>query len=116
ISLEKGKTYLVSKNIKLKGFPNNDQPCLLIDDKHEFVFDGSDSKLVVREHAQGILEIQRSSNGLVKNLFVLGSGNFPPIDGETGYSEKGIEGKGYYTSGFWGYYKNNSKNTAEEYR
>ena len=116
IALDEGKTYLVTKNYTLQGFPNNDQPCLLIRDKSSLVLDGNKSKIIVKQHAQGILEIQKSNTVIVKNLTVIGAGEFPPIDGETGYGEKGIKGKGYHTSGFWGYYKNNSKNTAMEYR
>ncbi|MGK9126739.1 hypothetical protein M1D52_22175 [Olivibacter sp. SA151] len=111
VVFQKG-TYLVSKNSDLAGFPNMDQPCLLIRNKNNYKVIGNDATLVVMQHAQGILELQASENIVVQNLKLRGPGNFPPLDGETGRGEKGIATAGYNTSGFWGYYKNNCHNTS----
>ncbi|MGV3763843.1 right-handed parallel beta-helix repeat-containing protein [Parapedobacter sp.] len=115
IALEK-KTYLVSKNNELSGFPNKDQPCLLLINKNNVIVEGNNATLMVKEHAQGILEIQRSRNLTISNLNFIGSGKFPSLDSNTGRGEKGTKDQGYYTSGFWGYYKNNSNNTSSQKR
>ncbi|WP_066290207.1 right-handed parallel beta-helix repeat-containing protein [Bacillus sp. FJAT-29937] len=111
-------TYKVSKNTNLTGFPNNDQPCLLLRNKKNVRIVGYGAKLWVDQHAQGILEIQLSSNIIVEGLEIAGYGEFPAIDttsvGYTGYGEKGTANGGYYTSGFWGYYKNNSLDTSKK--
>ncbi|GAA4311516.1 hypothetical protein GCM10023143_20670 [Compostibacter hankyongensis] len=109
-------TYLTRKNETLTGFPNQDQPCLLLRKKNRLVIEGNNAVLKVQEHAQGILELQECSNVIIKNLKVIGPGNFPKLDGRTGRGEKGIENAGYATVGYWGYYKNNCKNTTKESR
>ncbi|MFC3197093.1 right-handed parallel beta-helix repeat-containing protein [Parapedobacter deserti] len=115
IAFEK-KTYLVRKNTKLSGFPNNDQPCLLLINKDGTILEGNGATIKVQEHAQGILEVQKSTNVKIRNLNLVGAGNFPKLDGNTGRGEKGTAKEGYYTSGFWGYYKNNSNNTSSQNR
>ncbi len=108
------KEYLVKKNFKLSGFPANDQPCLLIRNKRNFSFDGNNATIRVKQHAQGVLELQLSQNTTVKNLHVIGSGNFPPLDGSSGRGEKGTIDQGYHTTPFWGMYKNNSYDTSKK--
>ena len=105
-------TYRVSKNNSLEGFPANDQPCLLVRGMSDVKIFGGNAILSVWEHAQGILEIQDSNHIVVEGLSLFGGGNFVPMDGTTGRGEKGTTTDGYYTSGFWGYYKNNSNNTS----
>lgn len=106
-----GKRYLVSKNTNLKGFPMNDEPCLLIRNRNRLVFDGNNAVINVKEHGQGILEVQQSSDVKLENIHVQGAGNFPRLDGETGRGEKGVDKQGYHTTPFWGLYKNNSYKT-----
>lgn len=112
IIIPKG-TYLVSKNTSLTGFPNDDQPCLVIRNKSNIKVIGQDATFRVNTHAQGILEIQLSENVIVEGIAFKGLGLFPAIDTNTGYGEKGTSAGGYDTSGFWGYRKNNCFDTSE---
>lgn len=104
--------YRVRKNTALTGFPNNDQPALLLRGKTNVRIIAHGAVLVVNEHAQGALEIQQCTGCRVIGLRAEGAGDFPPLDGVTGRGEKGTETEGYHTSGFWGYYKNNSNDTS----
>ena len=106
--------YNVSKTSAFSAdFPNNDQPCLFIKNKTGLKLYGeSGAKLITSKHAQGILELQLCSDVTIDGLEFQGAGNYPPLDGNTGRGEKGTTTEGYYTAGFWGYYKNNSLNTA----
>lgn len=100
--------YRVSKNAALTGFPQNDQPCLLVRGKRQLLLTGYGAKLQVEAHAQGILEVQQCSGVTIEGLELEGHGAFPPLDGETGRGEKGTPTEGYNTASFWGLYKNNN--------
>lgn len=104
------------KDESLSGFPNNDQPCLLLRGKVGVKIYGSGAVLSTDTHAQGILELQECEFCYIEGLEVVGAGNFPPLDGSTGRGEKGTSTAGYQTSGFWGYYKNNSYDTSADGR
>lgn len=99
--------YKVSKNTALTGFPQNDQPCLVLRNKKNVRIIGPGSVFKVETHAQGILEIQNCTDIVMEGVKFQGLGLFPAIDQNTGYSEKGTDTGGYDTKGFWGYYKNN---------
>lgn len=103
--------YLVSKNETLN-FENNDEPCLAIQTKNDMTITGENATLISNVHGQGILEIINSNNITVNGLKFKGLGVFPSLDGTSGRGEKGTETEGYYTSGFWGSYKNNSYDTS----
>lgn len=103
--------YLVSKNETLN-FQNNDEPCLAIQTKNDMTIQGENATLISNVHGQGILEIINSNNIIIDDLKFKGVGIFPSLDGTTGRGEKGTETEGYYTSGFWGSYKNNSYDTS----
>ena len=103
--------YLVSKNETLN-FQNNDEPCLAIQTKNDMTITGENATLISNVHGQGILEIINSNNIIIDDLKFKGVGIFPSLDGTTGRGEKGTETEGYYTSGFWGIYKNNSYDTS----
>lgn len=103
--------YIVSKNENLN-FQNNDEPCLAIQTKNDMTIQGENATLISNVHGQGILEIINSNNIEIDNLKFKGVGIFPSLDGTTGRGEKGTETEGYYTSGFWGIYKNNSYDTS----
>lgn len=103
--------YIVSKNENLN-FQNNDEPCLAIQTKNDMTIQGENATLISNVHGQGILEIINSNNIIINNLKFKGVGVFPSLDGTTGRGEKGTETEGYYTSGFWGTYKNNSYDTS----
>lgn len=105
-------TYIVEKNEQLTGFPNNDQPALLIRNKKNVRIIAYGAVLKTNTHAQGILEIQQSEHITIEGITFEGLGDFPHLDA-TGYGEKGNPNGGYATSGFWGYYKNNSFDTSE---
>lgn len=107
---------LVSKNENLEGYPNNDQPCLVLRDKTAVTINANKASFRTLNHAQGILEIVRCSVCVVRGIHVIGAGNFPQIDGITGRGEKGTTSAGYGTSGFWGYNKNNSNDTSGDNR
>lgn len=118
-SLQKGSVLeikdldvFVSKNTLLTGYPNNDQPCLVLRDKEKIIINVYNSSFRTLKHAQGILEIVRCKHVIINNLTVIGAGNFPPIDGITGRAEKGTSTEGFYTAPIWGYYKNNSYDTS----
>lgn len=104
------------KDTTLIGFPNNDQPCLLLRGKHGVRVLGFGATLATDIHAQGILELQECSDCRIEGLTVTGAGNFPQLDGSTGRGEKGTSDTGYHTSGFWGYFKNNSSDTSADNR
>lgn len=104
--------YEVEKNMALSGFPKNDQPCLAIMGKKNIRIIADGVTLKTDVHAQGVLEIQLSDNILIEGLKVEGLGVFPDLDGTTGRGEKGTTTEGYYTTGYWGYHKNNSMNTS----
>lgn len=104
--------YKVSKNLLLEGFPNNDQPCLLIRGKKNINIVGYGVTFVSDVHAQGIMEVQQCSNINIEGITFKGHGLFPSLDPLTGYGEKGTQTGGYDTSGFWGYRKNNSFDTS----
>ena len=110
ISFSKG-TYIVSKNTLLN-LEKNDEPCVLIANKNNIKINGNGAILKVYEHAQGILEIDNSSNIIIDNLKLIGCEYMVPLDGRTGRGEKGTSTAGYYTSNIWGYYKNNSYDTS----
>lgn len=104
------------KDESLSGFPNNDQPCLLLRGKVGVKIYGAGAVLSTDTHAQGILELQECAFCYIEGLEVVGAGNFPELDGSTGRGEKGSSTAGYQTTGFWGYYKNNSRNTSADDR
>lgn len=101
--------YLVSKNNDLN-FVNNDEPCLLINKPK--IINGNGAKLIVNEHAQGIIEIANASNVIIDNLKIISNGEFLPLDGVTGKGEKGDNTGGYDTQSFFGVYYNNSFDTS----
>ena len=109
-----GNLTLSKTSLYAERFPNNDQPCIPILDKVGFTIEVQEGTTIsTNVHAQGVFEIQNSiGTWIVNNGTIQGAGDFPPIDGNTGYGEKGISGKGYATSGFWGYRKNNSFDTS----
>lgn len=108
------QVYKVSKTTGYAvDFPNNDQPCLFVKNKTSFSLYGIDGATLTTDvHAQGILELQLCSNVIIEGITFKGAGQYPPLDGTTGRGEKGVSDAGYYTSGFWGYYKNNSHDTS----
>ncbi|NME05366.1 right-handed parallel beta-helix repeat-containing protein [Psychrobacillus sp. BL-248-WT-3] len=108
--------YWLEKNNKLKDFPNNDQPCLLLRGKKRVHLVGYGAVLFTRTHAQGILELQQCEDCVIEGITFEGYGEFPGIDPVTGYGEKGTKAGGYPTSGFWNYRKNNSFDTSERAR
>lgn len=104
--------YKVTKTSQFsEDFPDGDQPCLYIRDKHGFELAGN-GHLIVENHAQGCIEVQRSKHVRINGPKITGAGNFPPVDGMTGLSEKGLPNKGYNTQSFFQVYKNNSYDTA----
>lgn len=100
IFLEPNKIYHLSKADNSYLYPNGDEPCLYIDSKTNIVFDGNGSILKVDEHAQGILEITRSSNIEIRNTHFKGCGIFPPMNQTTGRAEKGDRTSGYYNGAY----------------
>ena len=109
-----GNLKLSKTNLYAARFPKNDQPCVPILDKTNFSIEiQKDCEISVDAHAQGVFELINCKNSHIFGLGkIKGAGNFPPLDGTSGRGEKGVTGGGYATSGFWGYYKNNSYNTT----
>jgi hypothetical protein len=108
-----GGNLRVSKTTKYASdYPKNDQPCIAILDKTNLTIEiASGTTISVNEHGQSIFEMMRCNKTVIINNGKLkGASNFPPIDGSTGYSEKGSSTQGYPTSP--GFYKNNSLDTS----
>ena len=108
--------YLTSKGAAdVANFPNGDEPCLKMLDKAGVVvnFVGN-ARLLVNEHAQGILELQRCTRIDIHRPVFIGPTDFPGLDGTTGRGEKGTSTDGYdtTTAGIWGQNKNNSLDTS----
>lgn len=104
------KMYPISKNLNLSSdFPDGDEPCLLIKNAKSLKLKGSGG-VYVSNHAQGALEIH-SSDDVDIGIKIKGPSDFPPLDGTTGYGEKGTVDSGYYTP-FWQARKNNSLDTS----
>lgn len=116
LNLRAKATYVVTKNAAL--FPAvytaGDQPCLVVYQKQDIVIDGRGSTIRCDVHGQGIFDILESSGIRLQNVKLVGSSNFPPIDGTTGRAEKGVVGAGYYNASSVanGPNRNNSQNTA----
>lgn len=106
--------YLVSKTaLYTTEFPNGDQPCVFVENKTRMVLRGEgNARLVVNEHAQGIMEMQGCTDCDVIGLHFVGPTDFPDLDGTTGRGEKGTATNGYDTSSIWGNNKNNSSDTS----
>ncbi len=100
------------KDTTLTGFPDNDQPCLLLRGKTGVTIYGAGAVLSTDVHGQGILELQQCTDCLVEGLTTLGPANFPQLDGTTGRGEKGTATDGYDTRSFWNTHKNNSFDTS----
>lgn len=93
-------------------YPKNDQPCVPILDKTNFIIEiASDCMVHVPAHGQTPFEMMRCTGSwVIVNGAIKGAGNFPPLDGNTGLAEKGTSTAGYQTEP--GFYKNNSLNTS----
>src|SRR5699024_9533681 len=100
-----------SKNTALN-YADNSEPCLVIRNASNFTYDGGSCLHKIPTHGQGLLEVRDSSNVKVINGIFEGSGseNFPLIDGDTGYGEKGISNSGYFPAGAAG--RNNAIDTS----
>ena len=108
-----GGNLRVSKTTKYASdYPRNDQPCIAILDKTNLTIEiASGTTISVKEHGQSIFEMMRCKNTTIINNGILkGAGNFPLLDGTTGYAEKGTTTVGYDTKP--GFYKNNSLDTS----
>ncbi|MGB3391035.1 MAG: hypothetical protein WBA88_23990 [Pseudaminobacter sp.] len=104
--------YKLSKNTALANYPGDDQPCVEVRGKKNFKIVATGAVFQVGTHGQGAFEFQLCEDGEVDGLHCEGPGQFPPLDGTTGRGEKGVVDAGYHTSGFGGYYKNNSYDTS----
>lgn len=108
--------YLVQKTTDFSAdFPNSDQPCLFVKNKTNMVIRGEGgARVLVNEHAQGIMEMQGCTDCEVVGLEFVGPTDFPDLDGTTGEGEKGSTSNGYNTTnaGIWGLNKNNSLDTS----
>jgi len=111
-----GQVYVLTKNTTLlpSVYSHNEQPCLCVYQKQGLVLDGQGATLQINVHAQSVLDVLESSDITIQNFTIIGSGNFPPIDGTTGRAEKGITTAGYYnaTTVANGPNRNNSQNTS----
>lgn len=107
-----GGTYLLSKGPAHAGYPNGDQPCLVIYQKPGLVF--KNGTLLVQTHGLGAIDVKLSPGAKIRDIVMVGYGNFPPLDGITGRAEKGTSTEGYYFLTFDqnGYPRNNSVNTT----
>jgi parallel beta-helix repeat protein len=116
ICFQAGAVYKVTKNTGFLPavYTANDQPCLSIYQRTGLRLNGQGATLRVGVHAQGILDILDSEWITVENFNIEGSGNFPPLDGTTGRSEKGTVTEGYYNASSVanGPPRNNSQNTT----
>lgn len=116
IRFQAGAVYKLTKNTGLLPavYTANDQPCLSIYDRVGLTLNGQGATLRVDVHAQGILDILQSSWIKVENFKIEGAGDFPPLDGTTGRSEKGTVTEGYYNASSiaLGPPRNNSQNTS----
>ena len=102
--------YIVNKSTTLN-YPDNSEPCIGIVNRDGVTLGGT-GKLKCNVHAQGILEVNNSTNVKVYGITLEGAGNFPPLDGTTGRGEKGTPDAGYSTQSIWGFYKNNCLDTS----
>ena len=83
----------------LSGFPTHGaQPCLSLIGKSQIILDCRAATFVVAQHGQGILDLFGCQGCLVLGGSFVGPGNFPGIDGLTGYAEKGVAGAGFNTT------------------
>lgn len=103
-----GVNVRVQKGAAHTGYPDNDQPCLVVYQKNNVVI--RNGTLSVGEHGQGAIEFHSCVGCRLEGVSIKGAGNFPPIDGTTGRAEKGhwLSGEGDFTtkphSDFEGYF------------
>jgi hypothetical protein len=108
-----GGTFRVTKGAASPAYPNNDQPCLVLNGKSNVIV--RNGTLVVNEHGQSVFDLLSCSGVRLEELTLLGPGDFPPIDGMTGRAEKGVDGKGYFDLTLYNspVKRNNSVDTSE---
>lgn len=92
-----GLTITLAKGAARADYPNNDQPCVVLKSKVGIEIDNGTLK--VNHHGLGAIDFNSTYGCTIgENCHIEGPGldKIPPIDGISGYAEKGVDGAGYF--------------------